>query len=270
MQCVKPITIRGATYPCGKCIACRIAKAREWSVRLMHELPYWSESVFLTLTYSDDYLPENRSLRKTDLQKFFKRLRKRIFPRKIKYFACGEYGEHTARPHYHAIIFGLGRDKMSREFIMDSWTFCDWSNFRVDKTFGSVTYDSCRYVSDYIFKKYDKVKADEEYTSKGLEIPFKVCSQGLGLRYCLEDTENLSSNFFVSVRGHKMALPRYYVNKLGLKLQDQNNENFKKWSNYAEAHNIHVSDMAEVILKQAEQREINLNARLGLHKKGSL
>ena len=25
----------------------------------------------------------------------------------IRYFQCGEYGEHYARPHHHAIIFGF-------------------------------------------------------------------------------------------------------------------------------------------------------------------
>jgi hypothetical protein len=37
-----------------------------------------------------------------------KRLRKKIQPLKIRFFHCGEYGDKTRRPHYHALIFGYG------------------------------------------------------------------------------------------------------------------------------------------------------------------
>ena len=43
-------------------------------------------------------------LKKSDFQKFIKRLRKDY---DIKYFACGEYGDKTLRPHFHAILFGV-------------------------------------------------------------------------------------------------------------------------------------------------------------------
>ena len=35
-----------------------------------------------------------------------KRLRKKLHPLKIRFFHCGEYGDKTRRPHYHALIFG--------------------------------------------------------------------------------------------------------------------------------------------------------------------
>jgi hypothetical protein len=43
---------------------------------------------------------------KRDLQLFFKRLRKAYPDVKLRYFACGKYGEQFARPHYHVILFG--------------------------------------------------------------------------------------------------------------------------------------------------------------------
>lgn len=266
MQCTNPIHLRGAVYPCGKCLSCRIGKAREWSARLIHELNYWSSAVFITLTYSDRFLPKNQSLVKSDLQKFFKRLRKSLGCRKIKYYACGEYGSKTNRPHYHAIIFGLSSSKSDKEIIKDCWRFCEWYNFQDKKAFGTVTYDSCRYVADYIFKKYDNKKCKEVYGDK--QPPFKVCSQGLGLRYALNEKDNLIAHMGFTLHGSKMALPRYYVKKLGLKLDDKSNENFEKWKNYARNHHFCDSDMAEIIESHARQRNLTAEARINLHGKG--
>ena len=85
MQCTAPITLfkvgkqyypQGLQVPCGKCLACRIKNRKEWQIRMLHELNYHDDAVFLTLTYSDEYLPDNNTLVKRDLQLFIKRLRK--------------------------------------------------------------------------------------------------------------------------------------------------------------------------------------------------
>ena len=86
---------------------CRIALSREWATRVLHESDYWDHSCFTTLTYNNEHLPKDGSLHKDELQKFFKRLRKYLGDRKMKYFACGEYGDEGHRPHYHAILFGI-------------------------------------------------------------------------------------------------------------------------------------------------------------------
>ena len=79
-----------------------MSRAREWAVRLYSELKTTEKSCFITLTYSDENNPI--ILKKSDFQKFIKRLRKDY---DIKYFACGEYGDKTLRPHFHAILFGV-------------------------------------------------------------------------------------------------------------------------------------------------------------------
>ena len=90
-------------------------------MRVVHESYYWDSCIFLTLTYDDDHLPPNGSLVKSDLQKFFKRLRKNS-GKKMAYFACGEYGEQTARCHYHVILFGLDfLSKSDRDMIKLCW-----------------------------------------------------------------------------------------------------------------------------------------------------
>lgn len=66
------------------------------------------------MTYDDNHLPP--TLQKYHLQGFLKRLRSRTKAR-LRFFACGEYGQHTLRPHYHAILFGLRPDAP----IQESW-----------------------------------------------------------------------------------------------------------------------------------------------------
>lgn len=105
--------------PCGHCIGCYLDRARQWADRCMLESQYHEKNCFITLTYNDKNLPAKLCdedgvvsdspyypLCKRDFQLFMKNLRERIEPVKIRFFACGEYGGQTYRPHYHAIIFG--------------------------------------------------------------------------------------------------------------------------------------------------------------------
>ena len=207
----------GLLVPCGKCLACRISKRREWSVRMLHELSSYDDAVFLTLTYMDQYLPPNGSLDKAELQKFFKRLRKRLGDRKIRYFACGEYGDEGQRPHYHAIVFGLGLSDEDKQLVIDSWPWCDWSNRAIKKgAFGLVEPDSIRYVAQYVDKKFTGDLANEEYTARGREPVFKLSSLGLGREWCDSNRDQLASQLKLTVSGVVQALPRYYIDRLGL------------------------------------------------------
>lgn len=86
----------------------------------MLELQYHDSSYFVTLTYDDLHVPKSYypdpetgeahtsfTLCKRDFQLWMKRLRKKFSDDKIRFFACGEYGGQTKRPHYHVIVFGL-------------------------------------------------------------------------------------------------------------------------------------------------------------------
>ena len=55
--------------PCGHCIACRIARSREWASRIIHEMVYYEKTCFLTLTYNDENKPQDGSIKKEDLPK---------------------------------------------------------------------------------------------------------------------------------------------------------------------------------------------------------
>ena len=90
--------------PCGRCIGCKLERARQWAVRCMHEAALHEANCFVTLTYEDDKLPPDGGLRPRDFVLFMKRLRKR-YGNGIRFFHCGEYGEKFLRPHHHVLLF---------------------------------------------------------------------------------------------------------------------------------------------------------------------
>ena len=110
----------GATallLPCGSCLGCMQSRAREWAYRCSLELKDHDKACFITLTYDELHLPP--TLSKRHLQLFWKRLRRGLAARSVRYFSCGEYGERLGRPHYHAIVFGLSVD--DRSTLEQAW-----------------------------------------------------------------------------------------------------------------------------------------------------
>lgn len=87
---------------------CRINRQKLWAGRIMLESLYHLSSCFITLTYDEEHYPKDGNLNIRHAQLFLKRLRKAIEPEKLRYFIVGEYGEHTKRAHYHAVLFGIG------------------------------------------------------------------------------------------------------------------------------------------------------------------
>ncbi len=148
------------TVPCGQCTGCRVERSRQWAVRCMHEASLHVDNCFVTLTYSDDNLPEYGSLVKSDFQKFVKRMRKRYA---FRYFHCGEYGEVTKRPHYHALLFGFdfpdkvpwrkskGYDIWRSPILEELWSH---GNCEI----GSATFESAAYVARYCVKTLQNLR----------------------------------------------------------------------------------------------------------------
>lgn len=176
-------------------------------MRMLHELDGYSDAVFITLTYDEDHLPGDQSVDVSELQRFFKRLRKSLGDRKIRYFAAGEYGDNTGRPHYHAIIFGLSLRFDDRPFVTNAW--------RLGRVhFGTVTPDSIRYVAQYVDKKFSGDLAKVVYEDSGRCPPFKVSSLGLGREYVKKHAKQLTKMAHCTVKGVVHSLPRYYLDKL--------------------------------------------------------
>ena len=153
--------------PCGKCPSCVEKRARSWAVRCVLEAAQYKDNCFLTLTYRDECLPRG-GLCKKDLQRFIRRLRD-FTGKKIRYFACGEYGEHTYRPHYHLIVFNwfpedakflkeseFGGILFTSKILNDLWPFGISS-------VGEVSYSSCGYVARYCNKKLARFNDTKEF-----------------------------------------------------------------------------------------------------------
>ena len=146
------------TVPCGQCIGCRLERSRQWAVRCVHEAQLHEDNCFVTLTYDDEHLPVDGSLKVRDFQLFMKRLRKTLAPRKLRFFHCGEYGDENWRPHYHALLFGFDPpDKMfytskgGNTLYLSAQLQEIWGRGFV--TVGNLTFESAAYVARYCVKK---------------------------------------------------------------------------------------------------------------------
>lgn len=265
MQCLRPFkTKEGFTVPCGKCIECRISYSREWSIRLMHELIYSESGSFVTLTYDDGHLPKGGTLVKRDPQLFIKRIRKNLPDRKIKYFLSGEYGDKNGRPHYHAIMFNVAKD--DEDIIKKCW-----KAGIVDV--GYVTYDSCRYTADYVLKKYNGKKAKEVFGNK--LVPFRMGSQGIGKRWLEANEEQVLQKLYITMRGVKHALPRYYVKLLGEKIDPDRLEEMRQKrsddaNDWYEEHGVEMIDRGMYQAERRYQKAEEHKSRMQRSKKGHL
>lgn len=176
--------------PCGKCIECRLEYARSAAIRCVHEAKMFSDNSFITLTYSDSHVGDGR-LRYYDFQSFMKRLRDDRFRSYLKqlgisrsewkglsrdershhldllsigFFATGEYGDITKRPHWHALLFNYRPDDLVYRYSNDRgdriftsatidalWGFNDSDSRPSD--IGDVSFESAGYVARYAAKK---------------------------------------------------------------------------------------------------------------------
>ncbi len=206
------------TVPCGNCVGCRAEQGRQWAVRMMHESRMHEASAFVTLTLEDKELNENRELCARDFSGFIKRLRK-TQKRKISYFGCGEYGEITQRPHYHAAIFGV--DFQDRDVGFDTSRPGVWRSRTLDDTWGrgrceggTLTMASASYVAGYVRKKV-KAKDYERanpLTAELLAAEFARMSlnPAIGRRWIEHWWRDVYPRDFVVIDGVEAKPPRYY------------------------------------------------------------
>lgn len=180
--------------PCGKCIGCRLDKAKDWAVRCMHEASLHKQNCFITLTYDDFHLPEGGTLVKKHLQNFFKRFRDLLFrvndkdkskTPTIRYYAVGEYGSQLDRPHYHVLLFGfafpdcvLFRQKGKSRLYVSGVLQALWPHGFC--SIGELNFDTACYCARYVQKKYIGDNPDDHYQGRIPEFALMSRKPGIG------------------------------------------------------------------------------------------
>ena len=189
------------------------------------------ENSYLTLTYDDKYLPGDHSLDVSHVQSFMKRLRDSIYPKKIKYFHCGEYGEDFARPHYHMILFGHDfRDKIwfkkneaGDDLFISPELAYRWKLGHC--TLGAVTFQSAAYVSQYTLKKRTGKAAETHYlvdvvdpetgeiTRHQRTPEYSTGSNGLASEWLEKFHQDVYPHGYVVVKNGQLSRPPRYYDK---------------------------------------------------------
>lgn len=167
MNCAKPFMLNGSAFGCGQCTPCRINRRRIWAHRIMLESYQHAESSFVTLTFSDAQLPADLSVTPRTISLFIKRLRK-MLGTPVRYFAVGEYGDQSGRPHYHLALFGYpkcqrGRTDFRRQVcceVCSTIARC-WTDPQTGEPYGTVEVaplepGSANYVAGYTVKKWTR------------------------------------------------------------------------------------------------------------------
>lgn len=191
----------------------------------MNEEKNSSSAHFITLTYDTKYVPFTSrgfmSLSKRSIQLFFKRLRKAHSSGdkeraaadvsnsspvggRIKYYAVGEYGGKTQRPHYHILLFNSDIG-----LINDAWNL------------GHIYYGNVSGASiGYCLKYMCKNKKQQKSWLQGRQKEYAVMSKGLGISYlssemCEWHIDDLENRMYCNLTdGKKISMPRYYKERL--------------------------------------------------------
>lgn len=210
--------------PCGGCVGCRLERSRQWAVRCMHEAACHEENAFVTLTYDDEHLPPDGGLDRRAFPLFMKRLRKEVAPARVRFFHCGEYGAREGRPHYHALLFGVGfRDRYpwakrkGRQVYRSPLLEQLWQegNSEVDE----VTFGSAAYVARYAVKKSlqevrDELLALDGDTGETWPVPAEYATMsrrpGIGRPWLDRFGGEVYPSDGVVVAGRLAKPPRYY------------------------------------------------------------
>ena len=276
------------TVPCGKCAGCLSNQRSDWTFRLKQELKGSHSAYFVTLTYDENKVPQKwveedgvpfpyNTLRKSDLQLFIKRLRtysdreaeKYQIDRNgskiqckappLRYYAIGEYGPETLRPHYHGLFFNMSEDSMRN---LDKL----WKQGFIK--IGDVNTASIHYVTKYVINRKQDVP--------GVEPAFSIMSRrpGIGSGYinnvnvCYHRQSQGQKFQVTNEGGIEQRMPRFYKQKIFTKNELQGykeqieNEMDSNFDAMLEELYTHGSDLGKVIKEQSEQKSKRVKSKI--------
>lgn len=302
-----PVVTESIDIPCGHCIGCYLDRSRQWADRCMLEARYHDFNCFVTLTIDDkhlftksDIVHKNglvwhpldnavvdhdgvvsdspiKTLRKTDLSAFMKRLRKRFPDVKIRFFGCGEYGSTSLRCHYHLILFGvdfhedrvLYKTNFAGDRLYNSPTLSDLWPFGYS-VISDITWNTCAYVSRYCLKKRSN-DLKSVYEAFDLDPEFTLMSRRPGIaREFYEDfKKNIYATeeiFLSDIKGSKKIRPPKYFDKLYDVDYPSDFEAIKKhrqdYAKYRKELELSKTDLD--YLDYLQVKEHNLNKRIAI------
>lgn len=253
MLCKNPYPRGVHLFPCGQCMPCRFNRRRTWAHRIMLEAALYSDNAFVTLTYAEenlkfrnwdgsmmtasevgssvDGMPLAPSLIPMDLTLWLKRLRAAWADRTrrtLRYYAVGEYGDQTQRPHYHIGLFNFPSCMYGGTRVTRSGKCCEicdlvrdtWSLGKIH--IGTLTIDSSQYLAGYVTKKMTK-EDDSRLHGRYPEFARMSRRPGIGAGFMHEVASGLLSQnidamvdvpFALRHGGRSLPLGRYLRNKL--------------------------------------------------------
>nr|QJB18930.1 MAG: replication initiator protein [Microvirus sp.] len=228
--------------PCQKCAGCRADQKRDWGVRCYHEAQLHSQSSFITLTYETS----PPAISKPDIQLFLKRMRDHYGH--LRYFATGEYGDRTRRPHYHMLVFG--HDFLGSRHVA---TINEerYINLNVQKIWGhgqieisNLTPERCFYTAGYCMKK----TGQKDTFSLQSRVP------PIGKQWLEQHWDNLLRLGHVVIDGHINPIPHVYFKWMEQQLEPVR---LKRRQHVAKLGLQHQYKK----LKAGESRQLNVAAR---------
>lgn len=178
-------------------------------------------SSFLTLTYDERHLPKTKdglsTLKKEDVQKFIRRLRKNV-PNKIRYYCSGEYGDDFSRPHYHMCLFGedfrsdrryIGKSKKGSPQYSSDWLQYNWNKGYC--TVGNLNFHSAQYCAKYCTKVRTGKGSDEWYQGREKESALISNKPGLGYEWFRKFKLDIyNTHKCILNNGKEVKIPRLY------------------------------------------------------------
>lgn len=236
MRCVHPIDVRVpisfhgfqtglkkvVQVPCGKCIACRRRRQNEWSFRIQVEaestIRQGGSVWFTTLTIDDEHLEYcvddlsgymEPTLKSKKVGEFVRRLRQ-YAGLSVRYFACGEYGDHITenwRPHYHIVLFFQKNiDYDTAKEVLNKY----WYDGLVLKVL-----DLSPKLAEYV-AKYSVKQIGEDYGNRVKPFAKMSLKPAIGYDYLKYGRYHREHNLFVAydLSGTRVNLPRFYYNKM--------------------------------------------------------
>lgn len=231
MICKNPyVSPAGRVFGCGQCMPCRFNKRRIWSHRIMLEAGQYSDNTFVTLSYADDMLPHDGSVVPKHLQDWLKRLRKAYEPSRLRFFAVGEYGDVSQRPHYHAALFNFPNCIHGQSsYTARRDRCCTWCNLVADTWtkgnvfLGTLEPSSAGYIAGYVTKKLTAA-GSSDLEGRHPEFARMSLRPGIGGDACFEiadvvlkyDLDQKAGDVPASLRHGRKELPlgRYLVQRV--------------------------------------------------------